>query len=90
MNKQHGKWVEMQFSDQPPTKKIPNGVKYVLFKLTDATGLNTYDWGMSEWDGKEWGYPEIPEGYNIEVAWWSEPLDPQILLAIPSKIIRAV
>lgn len=87
MNKQHGRWVEMQFSDKPPTKKINPGHKYVLFKVTDNSGAVMYDWGMSEWDGKQWGSPETPEGYSVEVVWWSEPLDPKILLAVPSKII---
>lgn len=88
MNKQHGKWVEMQFSSQPPTKKIPPGHKYVLFKVTDNAGTITYDWGMSEWTGSAWGLPETPEGYAVAVAWWSEPLDPAVLLSVPSKIIK--
>lgn len=88
MNKQHGKWVEMQFSSLPPTKKIPPGIKYVLFKVIDNAGTVTYDWGMSEWTGLEWGTGEVPEGYTCTVSWWSEPMDPKILLAVDSKIIK--
>lgn len=88
MNKQHGRWVEMQFSDKIPDKKVPTGAKYVLFKVTDNSGKIYHDWGMSEWDGQEWGTGEVPDGYTCVVVWWSEPLDPQVLLAVPSKIIK--
>lgn len=88
MNKQHGKWVEMQFSDQPPTKKIPDGLKLVLWKITDTSGASAYDWGFANWSGGEWEAIEVPMGYEATVASWSEPLDPKILLAVPSKIIK--
>lgn len=82
------KTIDMVFRSGLPTKKVPAGVKYVLFKVIDANGVATYDWGMSEWDGKEWGYPEIPIGYTATVAWWADTLHPDVLLVEPSKIIK--
>jgi len=88
MNKQHGKWLEWQFSDKLPGPKVPTGLKLVLWKITDNSNAAAYDWGFALWEGNAWESIEVPAGFTAEVVWWSEPLDPSVLLTEPSKIIK--
>lgn len=67
-----------------PTKA---GLRFVLWKITDATKVNTYDWGFAYWDGKDWEPLEVPVDWSAIVVWWAETLHPDVLLKEKSKII---
>ncbi len=82
------KKVELIFYRTNPSEKNI-GIKNVLVQITDDKGLNSYDWGMCNWDGAEWGsVGEVPEGWTVSIHSWSNMVDPQVLLVEPSKIIR--
>lgn len=81
------KKVEMLFYPTLPSEEN-SGLKFVLWQVTDTAGVINHDWGFAEWDGLAWQPIEVPEGYEAKVVWWSNPVDPEVLLKQPSKIIR--
>lgn len=81
------KKVEMLFYPTVPSEKNA-GLKFVLWEVTDAGGVVNYDWGFAEWDGLQWQSIEVPEGYEAKVKWWSNTLNPDVLVKDESKIIR--
>lgn len=64
------------------------GLKFVLWEVFNDTGGLLYDWGFSEWDGKQWGTVEVPKGFTATVVQWANTIDPKILLKEESKIIQ--
>jgi len=80
------KKVELLFYRTNPSEKN-QGMKYVLFQITDAEGGNTYDWGFALWDGLQWDMPEPPPDFTLQVHSWSNNVDPAIILTDPTKII---
>lgn len=81
------KKIEMLFYPTLPSA-TNTGMKFVLCEVTTDTGKVIHDWGLCEWLGTEWGNFEVPEGVTCKVIWWSNTLDPTVLLAEPSKIIK--
>ena len=80
------KKIELLFYRTNPPEKN-QGMKYVLFQITDAEGLNTYDWGFALWDGTQWDMPEAPPDFKLQVHSWSNNVDPKLLLTEPTRII---
>lgn len=81
------KKIEMLFYPTLPSEQNA-GLKFVLFEVTDAASVVTYDWGFAMWNGLEWEPVEVPGGYTCTVKWWGNTVDPDVLLKEPSKIIR--
>jgi len=79
------KKLTLTFRDTDPKTE---GLKFVLFAVTDADNLVTHDWGFANWNGKGFDGVEVPEGYKCEVVWWADNADPVELLAEESKIIK--
>jgi hypothetical protein len=52
------------------------GMKLAIYRITDGE-KTYYDYGFSEWDGKEFGLPMLPyPGMTIEIESWAETVDP--------------
>lgn len=80
------KKIELIFYRTNPSE-VNQGMKHVLFQITDADGGNTYDWGYALWDGLQWDMPEPPPDFALHVHSWANTVDPQLLLKDPPKII---
>ena len=78
------KEIVLMFYSVNPSEKN-KGMKFVLWEVTDADNKVIYDWGLCEWDGKEWGKVDVPEGYTAKVVRWANSPHPDTLMA--SKII---
>ena len=73
------KKIEMLFYATVPSMENV-GLKYVLFKITDAASVETHDWGFAYWNGIAWDEIPVPEGYTCEVVRWSNTVDPKLVL----------
>jgi len=52
------------------------GSKLAIFKITDGDRIY-FDYGFSEWDGREFGLPPAPyPDMTIELDSWAETVDP--------------
>lgn len=80
------KKIEMVFYKTSPSEKN-TGLKYVLWEINDGTAI-THDWGFAFWDGKIWEPMQVPDGWQANVAYWANTVNPELLLKEPSKIIR--
>lgn len=81
------KKVEMLFYPVNPSD-TNIGLKFVLFEVTDAASVITYDWGFAMWNGLSWEPLEVPAGYECKVKWWSNTLHPDVLVKEKSKILK--
>lgn len=83
------KKIELLFYKTNPSEKN-QGLKHVLWEVTDPEGGKAHDWGFCEWNGFDWNMSgvEPPEGFTARVAFWANPVDPILLLKEQSKIIR--
>ena len=76
----------ISFNFMPPTM-LPTtvGYKLAIFEIFTGDGDPILEYGMTEWDGSEFGIAEPPmEGYTISLYAWAETVDPKY---VPSKII---
>lgn len=81
------KKLELLFYPTLPSE-TNTGMKFVLFKIITDTNEIMHDWGFCEWTGDSWGDVPTPENFSCLVVWWSNTLDPAVLLKEPSKIIK--
>ncbi len=80
------KQIAMLFYEVNPSPEN-TGLKYVLWEVSDGKNI-TYDWGFADWDGKQWGAIETPEGYTAKVIWWANTANPDLLVKpVKGKII---
>ncbi len=77
----------VEFTFYSTTTPEFEGLKLVLWGITDTDGVNTYDWGFASWDGQAWEDITVPEGYTAKVVWWANTLPPDVLLKEKNKII---
>lgn len=80
------KKVELIFYRTNPSD-TNQGLKHVLWEITDSENVITFDWGYAMWDGKAWNEIEVPEGYTAQVHSWANTVNPDVLTN-ESKIIR--
>lgn len=78
--------IEMVFYKTNPSE-INKGLKFVLWEVDDGVQL-IHDWGFAEWNGFDWEPIEQVEGYTTTVLFWSNTVNPELLLKEPSKIIK--
>jgi len=81
------KKLEMLFYPVNPSEKN-TGLKFVLFEITTDTSEIIYDWGFCNWNGLSWDPVETPENFTCVVKWWSNTLNPDVLMKEISKIIK--
>jgi len=78
--------IEMLFYSINPSE-INAGLKFVLFEINTPESQLVYDWGFADWDGKQWGNIDTPEGFTCKVVRWANTVDPELLTKEKSKII---
>lgn len=82
------KKIEMVFYKTNPSEKN-TGLKYVLWEIVTCPGevcavsQTTHDWGFAFWDGKIWEPMQVPDGWQANVAYWANTVDPELLLKEP-------
>lgn len=77
----------MLFYPVNPSEKN-TGMKFVLFEIVTDEAVIIHDWGFANWNGAGWDAVEAPEGFVTTVKWWSNTLNPDVLLKEKSKIIK--
>lgn len=78
--------IEMLFYSTNPSE-TNTGLKFVLFEITTDESQVIHDWGFADWDGKEWGSIDTPEGFTCKVVRWANTVDPDLLMK-EKKIIQ--
>lgn len=77
----------MLFYPVNPSEKN-TGLKFVLFEVVTNESEIIHDWGFAMWNGLDWDPVEAPEGFVTTVKWWSNTLNPDVLVKEESKILR--
>ncbi len=73
------KKIELAFYNTAPSKE-DEGLKLVIWGITDDKEVTTYDWGFAYWNGTEFEGVETLEGYTVKVMRWANTVDPKVVL----------